>query len=36
VVKQSVEFSEKAFKDPQGQYKVGVALDASLVTNLEA
>ena len=35
VVKQSVEFSEKSlFKDPQGQYKVGVALDAGLVTNL--
>lgn len=36
VVKQSVEFSEKSlFKDPQGQYKVGVALDAGLVTNLK-
>lgn len=36
VVKQSVEFSEKSlFKDPQGQYKVGVTLDPSLVTNLQ-
>ncbi len=37
VVKQSVEFSEKSlFKDPQSyQYKVGVALDAYLVTNLK-
>ncbi|MCY1452987.1 hypothetical protein D9M71_699530 [compost metagenome] len=36
MVKQSVEFSEKSlFKDPQGQYKVGVNLDAGLVTNLK-
>ena len=36
VVNQSVDFSEKSlFKDPQGQYKVGVALDAGLVTNLK-
>ena len=36
VVKQSIEFSERSlFKDPQGQYRVGTALDASLVTNLK-
>lgn len=36
VVRQSVEFSERSlFKDPQGQFRVGVNLDASLVTNLK-
>ena len=36
VVKQSIEFSERSlFKDPQGQYRVGTALDVSLVTNLK-
>ena len=34
VVKQSIEFSERSlFKDPQGQYRVGTAIDPSLVTN---
>lgn len=36
VVRQSVEFSERSlFKDPQGQFRVGVNLDSSLVTNLK-
>ncbi|MBJ9952952.1 MULTISPECIES: hypothetical protein [unclassified Acinetobacter] len=36
VVRQSVDFSERSlFKDPQGQYRVGVNLDANLVTNLK-
>ncbi|MEG2359525.1 hypothetical protein [Acinetobacter sp.] len=36
VVKQSIEFSEKSlFKDAAGNYRVGEALDAGLVTNLK-
>lgn len=36
VVKQSIEFSEKSlFKDAEGNFRVGEALDASLVTNLK-
>lgn len=36
VVRQSIEFSEKSlFKDPDGQYRVGEALDATLVNNLK-
>lgn len=36
VVRQSIEFSEKSlFKDPQGQYRVGEALDATLVSKLK-
>ena len=36
VVQQSIEFSEKSlFKDAEGNFRVGEALDASLVTNLK-
>ncbi|MBJ8552732.1 hypothetical protein [Acinetobacter bereziniae] len=36
VVRQSVDFSERSlFKDPQGQYRVGVNLDPNLVINLK-
>lgn len=36
VVRQSIEFSEKSlFKDPQGQYRVGESLDATLVSKLK-
>lgn len=36
VVKQSIEFSEKSlFKDAEGNFRVGEALDANLVTNLK-
>ncbi len=37
VVRQSIEFSERSlFKDPQGQFRVGTALNANLVTNLKS
>ncbi|OTG69124.1 hypothetical protein B9T25_00510 [Acinetobacter sp. ANC 4470] len=36
IVKQSIEFSEKSlFKDTEGNFRVGEALDASLVANLK-
>ncbi|WP_130802881.1 hypothetical protein [Acinetobacter ihumii] len=36
VVKQSIEFSERSLhKDPEGRYRVGEDLDATLVTNLK-
>ncbi|OTG65782.1 hypothetical protein [Acinetobacter silvestris] len=37
VVRQSIEFSENSlFKDPEAQNRVGVNLDANLVTNLKS
>ncbi|MPW43210.1 hypothetical protein D7V21_05880 [Acinetobacter guerrae] len=36
IVKQSIEFSERSLhKDPEGRYRVGEDLDATLVTNLK-
>lgn len=36
VVRGSIEFSERSlFKDPQGQYRVGVPLNSSLIVNLK-
>ena len=36
VVRQSIEFSERSlFKDPQGQYRIGESLDATLVSQLK-
>ncbi|WP_445115407.1 hypothetical protein [Acinetobacter sp. WZC-1] len=36
VVRQSIEFSEKSlFTDPQGQYRVGEPLDASLISGIK-